>query len=184
MKLPSESRFLQALLVAITASGCSTGFLSRGPAASAAASLTAPNGTSVGTAQLRQSTDGFVTVDLTVSALAPGSHGIHFHAVGLCEGATSFSTAGAHYNPLNKEHGLARPGGPHAGDAPNIVVGSDGRVTVSFTTDRITLTPSATTLFDTDGSALVIHAAPDDQVSQPSGNSGGRVACGVVRATP
>lgn len=184
MTLPSKSTFLKAFLVTLSVAGCSTGFLSRNPAASATANLTTPNGTSVGTAQLRQSTDGFVTVDLTLSSLTPGSHGIHFHAVGLCEGATSFSTAGGHYNPLNKEHGLARPAGPHAGDAPNIVVGSDGRATVSFTTDRITLTPSATTLFDTDGSSIVIHAAPDDQVSQPSGNSGGRVACGVVRATP
>src|SRR3990170_1418114 len=184
MKFPSRSMFLKTFLLAVTAAGCSTGFLSRKPAAAATANLASPNGTSVGTVQLRQSTDGFVTVDLAVSSLTPGSHGIHFHAVGLCEGATSFSTAGAHYNPLNKEHGLARPGGPHAGDAPNIVVGSDGRATVSFTTDRITLTPSATTLFDTDGSSVVIHAAPDDQVSQPAGNSGGRVACGVVRATP
>ncbi|HEU4747720.1 MAG TPA: superoxide dismutase family protein [Gemmatimonadaceae bacterium] len=184
MNVPSESVFLKAFLLGLTAAGCSTGLLSRSPAAAATVNLTSANGTSVGTAQLRQSTDGFVTVDLTVSGLTPGSHGIHFHAVGLCEGSTSFSTAGGHYNPLNKEHGLARPAGPHAGDAPNIVAGSDGRATVSFTTDRVTLTPGATTLFDTDGSALVVHATADDQVSQPAGNSGGRVACGVVRAIP
>jgi len=184
MKLPSASDILKAVFLTLTAAGCSTGFLSRKPSAAATVTLSSPNGTSVGTARLRQSTDGFVTVDATLSSLTPGSHGIHFHAVGLCEGSTSFSTAGGHYNPLNKEHGLSRPAGPHAGDAPNLVAGSDGRATVSFTTDRITLTPGGTTLFDADGSALVVHAAADDQVSQPSGNSGGRVACGVVRLTP
>jgi len=184
MKIPSESVSLKVLFLALIGAGCSTGFLSRKPAAAATVTIAAPNGSTVGTAQLRQSTDGFVTVEATLSSLTPGSHGIHFHAVGLCEGAASFSTAGGHYNPLNKEHGLARPAGPHAGDAPNIVAGPDGRATVSFTTDRVTLTPGSTTLFDADGSALVVHAAADDQVSQPSGNSGARVACGVVRLTP
>lgn len=184
MKLRPEFVLLQTALVAVTLSACSTGFLSRKPAAVATVNLTAPNGASVGTAQLRQSTDGFVTVDVNISSLTPGAHGIHFHAVGLCEGSTSFSTAGGHYNPLDREHGLSRPGGPHAGDAPNLVAGADGRATASFNTDRVTLTPGAATLFDADGSSLVVHAAADDQVSQPSGNSGGRVACGVVRLTP
>ena len=183
---PSEFPAARILVVSMFCAACSTGIFARGPVATATVSLANASGATVGTAQLRQGRDAVVTVDGTVSSLTPGSHGIHFHAVGLCEGGTAFSTAGAHYNPLNREHGLARPGGPHAGDAPNITAGPDGRATFSFTTDRVTLIPgTSASLFDSDGSALVIHAAADDQVSQPSGNSGGRVACGVVRsATP
>ena len=185
MHHPSDFSAAKILVVPLLCAACSTGIFARGPVATATVSLTSPSGATVGSAQLRQGRDAVVSVDGTVSSLTPGSHGIHFHAVGLCEGGTAFSTAGAHYNPLNREHGLARPGGPHAGDAPNITAGPDGRATFSFTTDRVTLTPGATSLFDSDGSALVVHAAPDDQLSQPSGNSGGRVACGVVRsATP
>jgi Cu-Zn family superoxide dismutase len=121
-------------------------------------------------------------VNATASSLTPGSHGIHFHAVGRCEGSTQFNSAGAHYNPLNRDHGLTHPSGPHAGDAPNLVAGDDGRGTLSFTTDRVTLTSGGTTLFDADGSSLVVHAAADDQMTQPAGNSGARVACGVVQS--
>ena len=184
MQLPPESSALRILLLTLVFAGCSSALLGRSPVASATAALSAPNGSAVGTAQLRQARGGLVTVDVTLSSLTPGAHGIHLHAVGRCEGATAFSTAGAHYNPLNKEHGLERPGGPHAGDAPNLVAGADGSATLSFTTKRVTLTSGPTSLFDTDGSALVVHAAPDDQVSQPSGNSGARVACGVLRFTP
>ena len=98
--------------------------------------------------------------------------------------ATAFSTAGGHYNPMGLEHGLQNPRGPHAGDNPNIVIPAGGVGAVSFTTNRVTLTPGPTTLLDSDGSALVIHANADDQVTNPSGNSGGRIACGVVRALP
>jgi Cu-Zn family superoxide dismutase len=139
------------------------------------------NGAPIGTAQLTQDPNGRLTVDIASISLPAGTHGIHFHAVGKCEGgATAFSTAGAHFNPLGKEHGLSNPNGPHAGDAPNIVIPASGVGHVSFTTDRVTLTPGATSLVDADGSAIVVHANADDQVSQPSGNSGGRIACGVI----
>lgn len=174
----------KCFLVTLVCAGCSTGMLARTPVALATATLVAPDGSTIGNAHLRQAGNGVVTVEGTVSSLTPGSHGIHFHAVGLCEGGTGFSTAGAHYNPLNREHGLSRPGGPHAGDAPNLVAAADGRGTFSFTTDRVTLTAGATTLLDGDGSAIVVHAAPDDQTSQPAGNSGARVACGLVRSVP
>ena len=137
-----------------------------------------------GTAELWQDRNNLVHVELELTGLPPGEHGIHFHAVGKCEGgSTAFSTAGAHYNPLGRQHGLNNPQGPHNGDAPNITVGSDGKADVKFTTDRVSLLPGSTSLFDADGSAIVIHAAPDDQTSQPSGNSGARIACGTVRAT-
>jgi Cu-Zn family superoxide dismutase len=143
------------------------------------------NGAPIGTAQLWQDPSGVVTVEIASLTLPAGTHGIHFHAVGICEGgATGFSTAGAHYNPLGKEHGLENPLGPHAGDAPNIVTPASGVGKASFTTNRVSLTPGTISLFDADGSAIVVHANADDQRSQPSGNSGARIACGVVRAIP
>jgi Cu-Zn family superoxide dismutase len=162
--------------------GCSTGV--RLPIAAGTVALVNQGGAPVGTAQLRQEAGGLVHVDINVVSLPPGSHGIHFHEVGRCEGASSFETAGAHFNPLGREHGLSRPGGPHAGDAPNLVVSNDGTATFSFTSDRVTLTAGATSLLDSNGSSLVVHAAADDQVSQPSGNSGARIACGVVQSIP
>lgn len=130
-----------------------------------------------------QDPDNIVHVQLQLHDLTPGDHGIHFHAVGKCEGAgaTPFATAGAHFNPIGRQHGLQNPAGPHAGDAPNVTIGADGTAHASFTTDRVSLTAGSTTLFDDDGSAIVIHAGPDDQTSQPAGNSGARIACGTVR---
>src|SRR5687768_14769051 len=171
-------------LLALLVAGCSSAILTRIPVASASATLTTVNGTPAGTVQLRQAAGGAVTVDVNAIGLTPGAHGIHFHEVGQCDGASAFSTAGAHYNPLNKEHGLERPNGPHAGDAPNLVANSAGTATLSFTTDRVTLTSGSISLFDANGSSVVVHAAADDQMSQPSGNSGGRVACGVIQLTP
>ena len=169
----------------VTVCGCSSALLGGHHVASATASLADASGASAGTAQLWQGDDGVVHVDVRATHLTPGVHGIHFHAVGRCEGnlATPFSTAGAHYNPLGKQHGLNNAAGPHAGDAPNLEVGSDGTGHLSFTTSRITLTSGPTSVIDSDGTAIVIHATADDQTSQPSGNSGARVACGVVQAS-
>lgn len=181
MRLARQMKVLNALGPALVLIACSsTG--GRLPVAVGTIALTNASGSPVGTAQLRQESGGLVHVDVSVFSLSPGSHGIHFHEVGRCDG--SFDSAGAHYNPLSREHGLARPGGPHAGDAPNLPVGGNGTGTFSFTTDRVTLTPGTTTLMDANGSSLVVHAATDDQVSQPSGNSGARIACGVVRSAP
>ncbi|MEO8194711.1 MAG: superoxide dismutase family protein [Gemmatimonadales bacterium] len=150
------------------------------------AAISDAKGNERGVAELWQDRDNVVHVNAQVSGMPPGPHGIHFHAVGSCDasGATAFASAGAHYNPLGRQHGLDNPAGPHAGDAPNFTVSSDGLARVSFATDRVSLTDGSTTLFDSDGSALVIHAAADDQISQPSGNSGARIACGVVKRTP
>ena len=175
---------LKLLILSPALAGCSSAILTRIPVASASATLTTANGTPAGTVVLRQAAGGVVTVDVNATGLTPGAHGIHFHEVGQCEGAGAFATACAHYNPLNRQHGLEAQGGPHAGDAPNLVAGPNGTATLSFTTDRITLTSGSISLFDPNGSSVVIHAAPDDQVSQPSGNSGGRVACGVIQLTP
>lgn len=180
---PSLSRCFVIAGAAIFA-GCAhaPGPLNR--VAVAYATIAATTGDARGTAELWQDPDLIVHVKLQLHDLPPGEHGIHFHAVGQCDGAGAFASAGAHYNPIGRQHGLMNPAGPHAGDAPNFTVAADGKAEVSFTTDRVSLTPGSTTLFDADGSAIVIHAAADDQTSQPSGNSGARIACGAIRSTP
>jgi len=187
-------RISMALGLVLLSAACNKSFLTSHPVAVAGATLTDSAGRTVATASLWQEAGGLVHVDVeTVSCagtacrpLSPGDHGLHFHSVASCVAgsATAFASAGGHYNPLAKQHGLSNVAGPHAGDAPNLTVGADGRGKASFTTDRVTLTAGATTLFDADGSALVIHAGPDDQMSQPAGNSGARIACGVVKTVP
>jgi Cu-Zn family superoxide dismutase len=112
---------------------------------------------------------------------AAGEHGIHVHAVGKCE-PDAFTTAGGHFNPTGKKHGLNSPEGSHAGDMPNMVLDGQGNSTYETTLAGISLDGGANSLFDADGSAVVIHAGPDDLVTDPAGNSGARVACGVVSA--
>jgi len=164
---------------------CSSAQRARDAVARGVAVISDVNGATVGTAQLSQNAAGVVTVDIASLALPAGTHGIHFHEAGICQGgSTAFSTAGAHYNPLGREHGLENANGPHAGDAPNVVIPTSGIGAVSFGTNRVSLTPGAISLFDSNGSSIVVHANADDQRTQPSGNSGGRIACGVVRAIP
>jgi Cu-Zn family superoxide dismutase len=185
MNLPSRYRLLSPALIVAAFSACSSVQMGSNSVARAAAVIFNANGNAVGTAQLSQDANGLVSVEIASLALPAGTHGIHFHAVGTCDGgATAFSTAGAHYNPLGKEHGLQNPMGPHAGDAPDVVTPAGGVGRVSFTTNRVSLTAGTISLFDADGSSIVVHANADDQVSQPSGNSGARIACGVVRALP
>jgi Cu-Zn family superoxide dismutase len=176
---------LNATLLIAICGACSSAQRARDAVARGVAVISDVNGTTVGTAQLSQNAGGEVTVDIASLALPAGTHGIHFHEVGICAGgSTAFSTAGAHYNPLGREHGLENPNGPHAGDAPNVVVPASGIGAVSFETNRVSLTPGSISLFDANGSSIVVHASADDQRTQPSGNSGARIACGVVRAIP
>src|SRR5690606_15593276 len=106
-------------------------------------------------------------------------HGFHFHQTGQCE-APGFDSAGEHFNPTNASHGTAHPQGPHAGDIPNIT-GASGATHVDQTNSMVTLAEgAANSLFDADGTALVVHADPDDYETQPSGNAGARIACGVI----
>ena len=170
-------------VIALTAISCSTAMRMRNAAARAEAVMYNSSGAAVGTAQLWQDGNGTVNVEISSLTLPAGTHGIHFHDVGKCEGP-AFTTASGHYNPMAMEHGLQNPRGPHAGDNPNIVIPAGGVGNVSFSTDRVSLTPGTRTLLDADGTALVVHASADDQVTNPSGNSGARIACGVVRALP
>ena len=192
IKMRQISIAIIAMLAAVSgAVGCAATTTGSGSsnrvAAAATATVKSANGDDRGTAELWQDRDNVVHVDVKLTGLPPGPHGIHFHAVGLCEGtgaAAAFATAGAHFNPLGRQHGLDNAAGPHAGDAPNFTVAADGTARATFTTDRVSLTEGSTTLFDADGSAIVIHAAADDQISQPAGNAGARIACGVVRRAP
>jgi len=151
--------------------------------AEAGAAITDENGAPRGSAQMWQDANSVVHVDVQLRDLPAGTHGIHFHAVGRCDGrgSTAFASAGTHYNPLGRQHGMDNPRGPHAGDAPNFTIDADGVGRARFTTDRVSLTSGSTSLFDADGSSIVVHSTADDQISQPAGNSGARIACGVVR---
>jgi Cu-Zn family superoxide dismutase len=174
-----------AAFVLATFGACSSAQRARDAVARGVAVISDLNGATVGTAQLSQDAAGVVTVDIASLALPAGTHGIHFHEAGICQGgSTAFSTAGGHYNPGGREHGLENPNGPHAGDAPNVVIPTSGIGAVSFGTNRVSLTPGAMSLFDSNGSSIVVHANADDQRTQPSGNSGGRIACGVVQTIP
>ncbi len=186
MKLPSRSLLFTAVVIVGLCGACSSAQRMRNSVARANAIMYNTSGAPIGTAQFWQDKNGVVYVDIESITLPAGTHGIHFHEVGRCDGTTStpFSTAGAHYNPMAREHGLRNPRGPHAGDNPNISIPASGIGKVTFSTDRVTLTPGTTTLLDADGSSLVIHASADDQVTNPAGNSGARIACGIVRALP
>jgi Cu-Zn family superoxide dismutase len=142
------------------------------------ADLRDKNGNVVGAADFRELEDGVLIV-VRIKGLPPGLHGIHIHAVGKCE-APDFATAGGHFNPGNKKHGLKSNDGPHAGDLPNLYVTKSGSGRFETLDERITLSSGINTVFDPDGGALVIHAAADDNTTDPSGNSGDRIACGVL----
>ena len=169
-------------LLALTLVACQTA-ASAGDGASrqATATLADTGGRNVGTVKLVEQSAGRVALTGTLHDLPPGSHGIHFHTVGQCDGAAAFASAGGHFNPGNRKHGLDSPEGPHAGDLPMVVVAADGRATLNATTDRVTLGEGPASLLDADGSVLVVHAAADDQRTDPSGNTGARIACGVVK---
>jgi Cu-Zn family superoxide dismutase len=146
---------------------------------SARAALKNAEGADVGTATFRP-TKGGVRVQVVVTGGIPaGKHGIHIHAAGKCD-APDFATAGGHFNPGGKKHGLHNPEGAHAGDLPNLVVGKAGKAKATFTARGATLGDGTGSLFPEGGTALVIHAGPDDGKTDPAGNSGARIACGVI----
>jgi Cu-Zn family superoxide dismutase len=135
-------------------------------------------GKTIGTASLFATKDG-VLLSINVNGLPEGLHAVHVHSVGKCEGP-AFTSAGAHFNPLNKKHGLENPAGPHAGDLPDMYVEKNGAGRYEVLVDRITLGPGEMSIFDADGSAILIHVTADDNVTDPTGNSGDRIACGVI----
>jgi Cu-Zn family superoxide dismutase len=149
-----------------------------GAGATARATLKDAQGRSLGDATLREATNG-VLIRVDLQNVPPGTHAFHIHTVGKCD-APDFATAGGHFNPTMAKHGLLASAGPHAGDMPNVTVGSDGKLTAEVLDTSVRLTSGANGLFDADGSALVLHASADDYTSDPAGNAGGRIACGVI----
>ena len=120
-----------------------------------------------------------VRILLDVTGLPPGDKAVHIHEVGQCD-PPSFESAGGHFNPTGAQHGTANPRGPHAGDLPNITVDASGRGHLEVTTKRVSLEKGAASLFDANGSALVVHANADDMRTDPAGESGARLACGLI----
>ncbi|HEX3866329.1 MAG TPA: superoxide dismutase family protein [Gemmatimonadaceae bacterium] len=154
------------------------GFVPHAQGGSAAADVKDASGNSVGTVSLTDTHAGvLITGDL--SGLPPGPHGIHVHAVGKCE--PPFTTAGGHFNPGMTHHGFKNAQGPHVGDLPNISMPASGPLHFEFLLAGATL-HDANAILDADGAAIVIHATQDDYASDPAGNSGARIACGVVTA--
>jgi Cu-Zn family superoxide dismutase len=137
-------------------------------------------GTDIGSAKITPTADG-VKIAVKVSQLTPGDHGIHIHTVGKCEGP-AFTSAGGHFNPTNAHHGIhnAQEPHPHLGDLQNLVVTKNGKGSATFMINGATLGEGPNSLFHEGGTSLVIHAKADDLMSDPSGNSGDRIACGII----
>jgi Cu-Zn family superoxide dismutase len=179
MMIPIPWALTGVLAILVLATACSRGS-APGPNPKPFASGTFLNaaGDSVGLATL---TDSAGTVRLGVSAaeLSPGPHGLHFHAKGTCT-PPDFASAGAHFNPDDRKHGRLNPEGPHLGDLPNLIAEPDGSADTSFTVAHDLAGAGARSLLQPGGTALVIHAKADDERTDPSGNSGDRVACAVI----
>lgn len=168
-------RYLIPALVALALTGCATASTKISTLASA--QLISADGRPMGTATISHH-KGETLVSLTVSGTAGAVHGMHLHTVGKCE--APFTSAGPHLNPTGHQHGRDNPQGAHLGDLPNITIGQSGTGTGSASLGRDSATIDAA-LFDADGTSIVLHAAADDYRTDPSGNSGARIACGVLQ---
>lgn len=167
---------MRAIASIVLAAGCMASF----PAFSqtAKASLKDTTGKDVGQVQLVQTPHG-VLLRMSLKNVPAGERAFHIHSVGKCE--PPFATAGDHFNPAARKHGMSAVEGLHAGDMPNLHIPASGELVIEIANPAITLAKSQpNSVFDADGSAIVIHAGPDDYKSDPAGNAGDRIACGVI----
>lgn len=169
-------------LITMLRGGCAAAVLfAAAPAVAqtAKAELKTPKGASLGTVDLNETPNG-VLLHVRLKGAPAGTHGFHIHAVGKCEGG-DFASAGGHFNPRGHKHGLMTQGGHHAGDLPNLTVAASGELMAELVAASVTLKPGEpNSLFDQDGSAIVLHDKADDHKTDPAGDSGPRIACGVV----
>ena len=178
-KIMKSARPLAFSLLCIAVAACARGDRVETARPSAVgAQLLDAGGRRVASAQVFEEAEG-LRVRIDATALNAGAYGVHLHAVGACD-APDFASAGPHWNPTNRQHGSRNPAGPHAGDLPNLLVGTDGRGTLEYLVRGPRLTGSSRALLDADGAALVIHVSADDLRTDPSGNSGARLACGAL----
>ena len=155
-------------------SACAGGMHMDSPPPLAQGTIHDAAGTVLGNVTVTGAANATLRVDVQVSGLAPGIYGAHVHTVGRCD-APGFASAGGHWNPAMHQHGRLNPAGSHAGDLPNLTVDSSGRGGIAFAVPG-----TVETLLDADGAALVLHAHADDERTDPSGNSGDRIACAVL----
>jgi Cu-Zn family superoxide dismutase len=148
------------------------------PAPSAGVTLKDADGRVVGGGVLLEESDG-VRILIDLKNFKPGVHAIHIHAVGRCD-PPAFETAGPHFNPKNTQHGLVNQKGPHAGDLPNVTVEANGQGHLEYTNSRVSVESGPGYLFGPNGTSVVVHENGDDLLTDPAGNSGARVACGVI----
>lgn len=167
------------LAAALGSAGCGLWPMKSGPPPQAVAELKDAIGQPVGTATFTEGRDG-ITIVVSVRGIHEGIRAVHIHEVGLCVGP-GFESAGDHFNPHNRQHGLKNPNGPHAGDLPNLIVNEMGRGTLTFTTSLITIQGRVDSIIGEDGTAVIVHPAADDEWTDPPGPHGGRFACGVVK---
>lgn len=168
-----------AFIVTIIFSLIFNGYYSRADSKMAASELINDQGKTVGYATFVEGPDG-VEIAVQVHDIAQGLHGFHIHAVGKCE-TPDFKSAGGHFNPFGRKHGLKNPEGSHVGDMPNLLVGPDGTASAVVLAPLATLEKGKNSLFQPGGTALVMHAGKDDQTTDPAGDAGARIACGVIK---
>ena len=164
-----------AVLMIFALGGCSTIVPTTSAPNQVVAKLTTASGADRGFATLRLSGDR-MRLSVDAAGLTPGARGVHIHEVGRCD-APDFASAKGHWNPTSRQHGRDNAAGAHHGDMPNLMIGADGRGSVS-----VDVSGTAAELLDADGAAVLIHAEADDYRTDPSGNSGARIACGVLTA--